>query len=328
LAFNQRVLHEAQDARNPLLERVKFLAIVSSNLNEFFMKRIGGLKQQIGARVRELTVDGRSPEQQSMNAWRSCATSWSSSGCWRPSCIGLLKEQGIGLRSYAPDRGISASRCGSITCSNIFPLVTPQTMDPAHPFPFISNLSLNLLVTVRYPNDDASGLARIKVPVGSGIPAFSQGRRRGAVRAAGGCGRQQSRSAVSGHGDGSLRAVPRHPQRDHRAGRGSSRRFVGDDRIGAARAPVRAHRPAGSGKEHGPVHRGMLAAELGLDEASEVFEVDGMMALRDLFQIVGNQPARFARPVAPPARSSQAERQAQHFPHHSRDRTDPVAASL
>ncbi len=64
LAFNRRVLREAQDERNPLLERIKFLSIISSNLDEFFMKRIGGLKQQIGARVRELTVDGRSPEQQ------------------------------------------------------------------------------------------------------------------------------------------------------------------------------------------------------------------------------------------------------------------------
>ena len=64
LAFNRRVLHEAQDPRTPLLERVKFLAIVSANLDEFFMKRIGGLKQQVGAGVHELTVDGRTPEQQ------------------------------------------------------------------------------------------------------------------------------------------------------------------------------------------------------------------------------------------------------------------------
>ena len=64
LTFNRRVLHEAQDDRNPLLERVKFLAIVASNLDEFFMKRIGGLKQQVGAGVQELTPDGRSPQQQ------------------------------------------------------------------------------------------------------------------------------------------------------------------------------------------------------------------------------------------------------------------------
>ena len=63
LAFNRRVLHEAQDPRTPLLERVKFLAIVNANLDEFFMKRIGGLKQQVGAGVKDLTVDGRTPEQ-------------------------------------------------------------------------------------------------------------------------------------------------------------------------------------------------------------------------------------------------------------------------
>ena len=64
LAFDRRVLHEARDPRTPLLERVKFLAIVSSNLDEFFMKRIGGLKQQVGAGLHDLTVDGRTPEQQ------------------------------------------------------------------------------------------------------------------------------------------------------------------------------------------------------------------------------------------------------------------------
>ena len=64
LSFNRRVLHEAQDPRNPVLERVKFLAIVNANLDEFFMKRIGGLKQQVGAGVHDLTVDGRTPEQQ------------------------------------------------------------------------------------------------------------------------------------------------------------------------------------------------------------------------------------------------------------------------
>jgi len=64
LAFNRRVLHEAEDERTPLLERIKFLSIVSSNLDEFFMKRIGGLKQQVGAGVHDLTVDGRTPEQQ------------------------------------------------------------------------------------------------------------------------------------------------------------------------------------------------------------------------------------------------------------------------
>lgn len=75
LEFNRRVLHEAQDPRTPLLERVKFLAIVNSNLDEFFMKRIGGLKQQVGAGVKDLTVDGRTPSSRSTDRSRWCATS-------------------------------------------------------------------------------------------------------------------------------------------------------------------------------------------------------------------------------------------------------------
>ena len=78
LAFNARVLHEAEDLRIPLLERVKFLAIVSNNLDEFFMKRIGGLKQQIGASVHTPSVDGRTPPNDSRFAWRACGRCMSS----------------------------------------------------------------------------------------------------------------------------------------------------------------------------------------------------------------------------------------------------------
>jgi polyphosphate kinase len=106
-----------------------------------------------------------------MNAWPWCATSWSSSGSAGVGFAWIAERAGHRLRSY---QRLTEERkqMREYYLSNIFPLVTPQTMDPAHPFPFISNLSLNLLVTVRYPNDEASGLARIKAPVGSGIPRF------------------------------------------------------------------------------------------------------------------------------------------------------------
>ncbi len=172
LAFNRRVLHEAQDERTPLLERVKFLAIVSSNLDEFFMKRIGGLKQQIGARVRELTVDGRSPEQQLSECLVIVRDLVDQKRVLASELHELLKAQGIVLRSYKRLSEAQRKQMREYYLLNIFPLVTPQTMDPAHPFPFISNLSLNLLVTVRYANDESAGLARIKVPVGSGIARF------------------------------------------------------------------------------------------------------------------------------------------------------------
>ncbi|MFO1351786.1 MAG: hypothetical protein U1F68_14385 [Gammaproteobacteria bacterium] len=171
LAFQRRVLFEAADERNPLLERVKFVAIVGSNLDEFFMKRIGGLKQQIGAGLKELSMDGRTPAQQLANATPKCAPSNANSANCSARAARLLAEHGA-IRRYAElDQGQQAWM-RDYYLRNIFPLVTPQAMDPAHPFPFISNLSLNLLVAVRYPDDDQSALVRIKVPNVTGVPRF------------------------------------------------------------------------------------------------------------------------------------------------------------
>jgi len=150
LAFNRRVLHEAEDVRTPLLERLKFIAIVSANLDEFFMKRIGGLKQQIGADVRELTLDGRTPRQQVVECYAVIRDLESrKEELFREVCA-ILEDKNIVIEEYA---GLSAKEKKQLRehfLNNIFPLLTPQSIDPAHPFPFISNLSLNLLVTVRY----------------------------------------------------------------------------------------------------------------------------------------------------------------------------------
>ncbi|QQS55383.1 MAG: polyphosphate kinase 1 [Candidatus Competibacteraceae bacterium] len=291
LAFNQRVLHEAQDARNPLLERVKFLAIVGSNLNEFFMKRIGGLKQQIGARVRELTVDGRSPEQQVSECLVVVRDIVEQQRLLASELHRLLKEQGIILRSHRRLTEEQRKQMREYYLQNIFPLVTPQTMDPAHPFPFISNLSLNLLVTVRYPNDDASGLARIKVPIGSGIPRFLK------------VGDEELyvplEEVVASNLDLLFPGMVIEACELFRVTRNAITERdedLADDLLVMIETELRERKFAPIvrlevQKDMDPVHRGMLAAELGLDEASEVFEVDGMMALRDLFQIVGiNRP--------------------------------------
>jgi polyphosphate kinase len=291
LAFNRRVLHEAQDERTPLLERVKFLAIVSSNLDEFFMKRIGGLKQQIGARVRELTVDGRSPEQQLSECLAVVRDLVEQQRVLASQLHELLKARGIVMRSYKRLSEAQRKQMRDYYWRNIFPLVTPQTMDPAHPFPFLSNLSLNLLVTVRYPNDEAAGLARIKVPVGSGIPRFLKvGDEElylpledviannldllfpGMVVE--GCELfRVTRNAIAERDEDQADDLLHMIETELR-----ERRFAP-----IVRLEVEKHMDA--------IHRGMLAAELGLDEASEVFEIDGMLALRDLFQIVAiNRP--------------------------------------
>ena len=291
LAFNRRVLHEAQDERTPLLERVKFMAIVSSNLDEFFMKRIGGLKQQIGARVRELTVDGRSPEQQLSECLAVVRDLVEQQRVLASHLHRLLKEQNIVLRSYQRLTEAQRKQMREFYLLNIFPLVTPQTMDPAHPFPFISNLSLNLLVTVRYANDDASGLARIKVPVGSGIPRFLK------------VGDDELyvplEEVIANNLDLLFPGMVVEACELFRVTRNAIAERdedQADDLLLMIESELRERRFASIvrlevEKNMDPIHRGMLAAELELDEVSEVFEVDGMMALRDLFQIVAiNRP--------------------------------------
>ena len=153
LEFNRRVLHEAEDDRTPLLERLKFIAIVSSNLDEFFMKRIGGLKQQHGAGIRILTVDGRTPRQQIDESYAKVRALEKSKQDLLPVILELLKNKGIILQGYSELSAAEKKQLRQYYLRNIFPLITPQSIDPAHPFPFISNLSLNLLVTLRYPRE-------------------------------------------------------------------------------------------------------------------------------------------------------------------------------
>jgi polyphosphate kinase len=172
LAFNRRVLHEAEDQRNPLLERLKFLAITASNLDEFFMKRIGGLKQQVVAGMQELTVDGRTPQQQVAESYLEVREQEQRQRELVPQILGELENYGIRVRDYSSLTPDERKQIREYYYKNIFPLVTPQAMDPAHPFPFVSNLSLNLLVTARYQDDSDPMMARVKVPIGFGIPRF------------------------------------------------------------------------------------------------------------------------------------------------------------
>ncbi|MFW2366335.1 MAG: RNA degradosome polyphosphate kinase, partial [Desulforhopalus sp.] len=172
LEFNKRVLHEAQDERNPLLERVFFLAVVGSNLDEFFMKRIGGLKQQVGASVKSLSVDGRLPQEQIDACHGEVREILDRQEVIEDTLKGLLKREGIQIKQYKVLNKRDRERVDTYFRNEIYPLLTPQGMDPAHPFPFISNLSVNLLVSVRYPNSEHSYLNRIKIPTSADLPRF------------------------------------------------------------------------------------------------------------------------------------------------------------
>ena len=172
LEFNKRVLHEGQDSRNPLLERVFFLAVVGSNLDEFFMKRIGGLKQMVGASVKSPSIDGRLPQEQIDLCHTVVREILDQQLILENDLQRLLSRKGIKIKKYKDLNKDEKETIDQYFRNEIYPLLTPQGMDPAHPFPFISNLSINLLVSVRYPDSDHSYLNRIKIPTSSDLPRF------------------------------------------------------------------------------------------------------------------------------------------------------------
>jgi len=157
LTFNRRVLHEAKDPRTPLLERVKFLAIADMTVDEFVMKRIGGLKQQVGAGLHRHTMDGRSPHQQIDECLREIAAIDVEKREIYCELVAELWRHGIRILDYAKLTRNEKRDLRDYYLTNIFPLVTPLAMDPAHPFPHLSNLSLNLLAKLGqfFTNPDA-----------------------------------------------------------------------------------------------------------------------------------------------------------------------------
>ena len=171
LEFNCRVLHEALDERTPLLERLKFMAIFSANLDEFFMVRVAGLKQQVAAGVTQLTADGRTPAQQLKDI--------------NDRLLPLIKEQhqhfeqvlktkltshSIHFLEYVDLNQEQKNYIDRFFEEHIFPVLTPLAVDPSHPFPYISNLSLNLAVVVKDPDTEEELFALVKVP--KDLPRF------------------------------------------------------------------------------------------------------------------------------------------------------------
>ena len=286
LAFNRRVLHEAGDERTPLLERLKFLAIADANLDEFFMKRIGGLKQQVGAGLRELTVDGRLPEQQIDECYAVVREIEAESEALLATLLAELEKHSIAILSYEALTVDEQAAMRAHFIENIFPLVTPQAVDSAHPFPFISNLSLNLLVTLSYTGDDEEVRARVKVPIGPDIPRFLP---------LGDSKRYVALEQVMSHNLDllfprmevhacELFQVTRNANTEHEE-------ESADDLLAMIESEVRERRFAPIvrmkvERNMDPFRRGMLAADFGLNEQADVFYIDdGMLAKRALWEI-------------------------------------------
>jgi polyphosphate kinase len=165
LEFNYRVLHEAMDDRTPLLERVKFMAIFSVNLDEFFMVRVATIKQQIAAGVIKTTPDGRTPAQQlEAIGKRLRPLLHRQYQHFERELRPLLAETGIHILNYFELNQEQRKYLQYYFEEQIFPVLTPLAVDPGHPFPYISNLSLSLAVVMKHPETGEELFARVKVP--------------------------------------------------------------------------------------------------------------------------------------------------------------------
>jgi polyphosphate kinase len=286
LEFNRRVLHMAADAQTPLLERVKFMAIVSGNLDEFFMKRIGGLKQQIAAGIITPTVDGRTPVEQLRLTQMTVRELHREQNLIYMTLVKLLDAKGIRLVRYLDLTEREREELREQFITNIFPLLTPLAMDPGHPFPFISNLALNLLVTLSYPGSSGSHYARVKVPMVKDIaPRFvSVGNSTVFVRL---------EDLIANNLDllfPGMQIMSCELFRVTRNAIVEIEEEEADDLLAMIETELRDRHFAPIvrlqvEKGMNPTHRGMLAAELGLNEEADVFEAEVLMAMRDLFEI-------------------------------------------
>jgi polyphosphate kinase len=286
LAFNGRVLNEAAQTRNPLLERVKFLAIVSNNLDEFFMKRIGGLKQQVAAGVSTATIDGRTPAQQLIECHQAIREMQSDQQRIYNDLIELLGEADIKITQYQQLSEAQQKQLREHFIQNIFPMLTPLAMDPSHPFPFISNLTLNLLVTLRFPGGHDLHMARIKVPVSKDVsPRMIQ------------VGDENTfvplDDLIANNLDMLFPGMEIQSCDLFRVTRNANVELdqeSANDLLEMIEIELRERHFAPIvrlevSKGMNPTHRGMLAAELGLNESQDVFEIDCMMGMSDLFEL-------------------------------------------
>ena len=173
LAFNERVLELAEDESLPLLERAKFLAIFASNLDEFFMVRVAGLKRRIDAGIAVRAASGLMPRDLlELILNRTRALMDRHAACFGDSVLPGLRAEGIQLLRYHQATDDERAALQRTFADKVFPVLTPLAVDPAHPFPYISGLSLNLAVVVRNPGTGTELFARVKVP--QSLPRFLQ----------------------------------------------------------------------------------------------------------------------------------------------------------
>ncbi len=167
LAFNERVLEEAFDERWPLLERLKFLSISETNLDEFFMIRVAGLREQLTADVAERTDDGLPPAETLLRVRQAVQQmEGRQTSCLTTDLLPKLAAAGISVLSWSELSDAQKEAASLYFRRQVLPILTPLAVDPGHPFPFLSNLSLNLAIEVRSTETGETKFARVKIPQG------------------------------------------------------------------------------------------------------------------------------------------------------------------
>ncbi|NWF90855.1 MAG: polyphosphate kinase 1 [Ignavibacteriaceae bacterium] len=170
--FNRRVLEEALNPELPLLEKIKFISIFHSNLDEFYMIRISGLKEQVAANVLELSIDGLTPVEQLRKTEQKIKPMLDQAmDLWKNHIVPKLLDHGVEICSYSNLTGDEKQLLTDYFKKEIFPILTPLAFDPGRPFPYISNLSLNFAILVKKPNGE-NHFARLKIP--NTLPRFLQ----------------------------------------------------------------------------------------------------------------------------------------------------------
>jgi polyphosphate kinase len=222
LEFQARVLEEAQDETKPLLERLKFLSIFGSNMDEFFMVRVSGIRKQVDARINDLSPDGLTPrEQLAAIRKRSLELFKSAQHCYLHELLPQLSQAGIHILDYKKLNESQRAKADEYFCNIVYPILTPLALDPGHPFPHISTLSLNLAIVIRDKKGrpaQGPGYA----PAAPAHQAFLRWRAQrwdscpsSLLRLAGSSHHGQSGHVVPRNGSGGSPSLPHHPRRGY-----------------------------------------------------------------------------------------------------------------
>ncbi|NJO84239.1 MAG: polyphosphate kinase, partial [Blastochloris sp.] len=286
LEFNQRVLEQAMDTRVPLIERIKFLAIVSSNTDEFFMVRVAAVHDRLKRTTQSSRPDGIPYDVLLLQIRDRVLDITKQQRELMRDLLAQLADDGVIIHTWGdlPDAWRAAVSAHFL--EEVFPLLTPLAVDHARPFPFISNLSLNLLVTLRFPLEAQLTLARVKVPVGGGVPRFIRIGARNHFVLLEDVMSHSLQELFPGMEVASVELF--RVTRNANTERGEE---GADDLVSMIEAELRDRKFAPIVRlevQAGIVahHRGMLAAELGLDEELDVYESDVMSGMRDLWELV------------------------------------------